>query len=349
MVLPPRTACRLLASYEQQAAASAQQQEAEEREVGNYIILKTLGRGSFGRVVLAQHRTTGEQAAVKLLPRGEYVSPACLLASSRLSCMVAMVSWWRAAPCWHEQTQGSAACFCIRLHAAAACRCLPARLAARLQVRQYRTYVGREILHHASLRHPFVICISEVLLTGRWLAVVMEYAAGGDLYRHLLGRGGSGGSAGRRLGEGEARWMFQQLIIGLAYCHERVRPLRSMEGCRAAEAGAAGWRGQRWALPWAGLLTAAAATRPAACRLQGVANRDLKLENLLLEKEPEGVAGDWPLLKICDFGAPAGLLPALLPAGSWICGARVERAGRSRSSSRDAGGLRHVDAALMAS
>jgi hypothetical protein len=43
--------------------------------VGNCTILKTLGRGSFGRVVLAQHSATGELAAVKLLPRGDYVSP----------------------------------------------------------------------------------------------------------------------------------------------------------------------------------------------------------------------------------------------------------------------------------
>jgi serine/threonine protein kinase len=55
-----------------------------------------------------------------------------------------------------------------------------------------------------------------------------------------------------------------------------------------------------------------------------VANRDLKLENLLLEKEPSGVAGDWPLLKICDFGAPTGLLPepaASCQLGLWTKGA----------------------------
>ena len=34
--------------------------------------------------------------------------------------------------------------------------------------------------------------------------------------------------------------------------------------------------------------------------LQGVANRDLKLENLLLDRE--GNTGIRPLLKICDFG-----------------------------------------------
>ena len=34
--------------------------------------------------------------------------------------------------------------------------------------------------------------------------------------------------------------------------------------------------------------------------LQGIANRDLKLENLLLDRD--GHDGTRPLLKICDFG-----------------------------------------------
>lgn len=55
-----------------------------------------------------------------------------------------------------------------------------------------------------------------------------------------------------RLKEAVARWFFQQLTIGVDYCHKR-----------------------------------------------GVANRDIKLENTLLQK----VNGlPLPLLKICDFG-----------------------------------------------
>lgn len=34
--------------------------------------------------------------------------------------------------------------------------------------------------------------------------------------------------------------------------------------------------------------------------MQGIANRDLKLENLLLDRD--GHDGTRPLLKICDFG-----------------------------------------------
>ena len=75
----------------------------------------------------------------------------------------------------------------------------------------------------------------------QYLAIVMEYAAGGDMFQYVKARGG--------LDEADARWFFQQLIIGLDYCHR-----------------------------------------------SGVVNRDIKLENTLLD------GGARPLLKICDFG-----------------------------------------------
>lgn len=69
----------------------------------------------------------------------------------------------------------------------------------------------------------------------------MEYAPGGDMLEFVKKKNG--------LSESEARWFFQQLIIGLDYCHR-----------------------------------------------MGVASRDIKLENTLLDDS------QWPLLKICDFG-----------------------------------------------
>ena len=71
-------------------------------------------------------------------------------------------------------------------------------------------------------------------------------SAGGDLFQYV-----SKHHARCQLQEQEARWIFQQLIIGLDYCHS-----------------------------------------------QGVANRDLKLENILLDSNDT----KQPLIKICDFG-----------------------------------------------
>jgi len=64
---------------------------------------------------------------------------------------------------------------------------------------------------------------------------------GGDMFEYVVRKGG--------LKESEARWFFQQLIVGVDYLHR-----------------------------------------------MGVASRDIKLENTLLDGSPR------PLLKICDFG-----------------------------------------------
>ena len=58
---------------------------------------------------------------------------------------------------------------------------------------------------------------SQVFLTPTHLAIAMEYAQGGDLFNYTLGHRPHG-----RLAEQQARWIFQQLIIGLDYCHRRV-------------------------------------------------------------------------------------------------------------------------------
>ena len=55
---------------------------------------------------------------------------------------------------------------------------------------------------------------AQVFLTPTHLAVVTEYARDGDL-RALLAKG-------RRLSEGKARFLLQQLVSAVAYCHCEV-------------------------------------------------------------------------------------------------------------------------------
>ncbi|KDP30449.1 hypothetical protein JCGZ_17137 [Jatropha curcas] len=76
--------------------------------------------------------------------------------------------------------------------------------------------VQREIINHRSLRHPNIVKFKEVLLTPTHLAIVMEYAAGGELFARICSAG--------RFSEDESRFFFQQLISGVSYCH-------SMEIC----------------------------------------------------------------------------------------------------------------------
>ncbi|CAN1834738.1 Serine/threonine-protein kinase SAPK3 [Linum perenne] len=77
-------------------------------------------------------------------------------------------------------------------------------------------HVRREIINHRSLTHPNIVRFKEVLLTPTHLAIVMEYAAGGELFERICSAG--------RFSEDESRFFFQQLISGVSYCH-------SMEIC----------------------------------------------------------------------------------------------------------------------
>ncbi|MFS7947697.1 putative protein kinase CAMK-OST1L family [Helianthus anomalus] len=105
--------------------------------------------------------------------------------------------------------------------------------------------VQREIINHRSLRHPNIVRFREVcsfsfafgisclitnraanettycysnlvfhlqlILTPTHLAIVMEYASGGELFDRISNAG--------RFNEDEARFFFQQLISGVSYCH----------------------------------------------------------------------------------------------------------------------------------
>ncbi|KAJ8478543.1 hypothetical protein OPV22_022270 [Ensete ventricosum] len=71
--------------------------------------------------------------------------------------------------------------------------------------------VAREIINQRSLCHPNIIRFKEVVLTPTHLAIVMEYAAGGELFDRICHAG--------RFSEDEARYFFQQLISGVSYCH----------------------------------------------------------------------------------------------------------------------------------
>lgn len=72
--------------------------------------------------------------------------------------------------------------------------------------------VERELLNHRMLSgHPMIIRFREVFLTTTHLGIAMEYAAGGELFDRIVKAG--------RFSEDEARYFFQQLISGVAWCH----------------------------------------------------------------------------------------------------------------------------------
>ncbi|KAL8151916.1 hypothetical protein V2J09_021724 [Rumex salicifolius] len=80
-------------------------------------------------------------------------------------------------------------------------------------------HVQREIMNHRALKHPNIIRFKEVFLTPTHLAIVMEYAAGGELFERICTAG--------RFSEDEAKYFFLQLISGVSYCHSMSSVLHS--------------------------------------------------------------------------------------------------------------------------
>jgi len=73
------------------------------------------------------------------------------------------------------------------------------------------TNVEREILIHRTMTHPNIVKFKGVSLSQADLVILMEYASGGELFSHIQKKG--------KIPENEARYFFQQLICGVAYCH----------------------------------------------------------------------------------------------------------------------------------
>jgi serine/threonine-protein kinase SRK2 len=78
-----------------------------------------------------------------------------------------------------------------------------------------------EFVNHSKLsRHAHVIQFREVFLTDDYLCIVMEYAVGGTLLGHVRQNGA--------LGEASARRFFQQLMLGVDFCHRNNVALRDI-------------------------------------------------------------------------------------------------------------------------
>ncbi|KAD6453035.1 hypothetical protein E3N88_07740 [Mikania micrantha] len=108
----------------------------------------------------------------------------------------------------------------------------------------------REVAAMRRLNHPNILRLHEVMATKTKIYLVMELAAGGELFTQLVRR--------RKMKEATARFYFQQLVSALHFCHQN-----------------------------------------------GVAHRDLKPQNLLLDEHGS--------LKVSDFGLSA--LPESLKDG----------------------------------
>lgn len=120
--------------------------------IRNYVLGRTLGIGSFGKVKLAEHLLTNQLTAIKIVNRD------------------------------------------------------------RIKTLGVREKINREVRILQRFVHPNIIRLYDVIETPTDIFLVMEYASGGELFDYIVSNG--------RLPEEEARKYFQQIISGVAYCHE---------------------------------------------------------------------------------------------------------------------------------
>lgn len=73
--------------------------------------------------------------------------------------------------------------------------------------------IKREIGTLKLLKHPNVVRLHEVLASKTKIYMVLEYVTGGELFDRLASNG--------KLSEAEGRKLFQQLIDGVSYCHDK--------------------------------------------------------------------------------------------------------------------------------
>ena len=79
--------------------------------------------------------------------------------------------------------------------------------------------VAREVLNQRlCFHHPHIIQFREVFLTEDHLAIVSEYAVGGDVADYIDRHQAMHKTA--VMTESNARWLFYQLVTGVNFCHQ---------------------------------------------------------------------------------------------------------------------------------
>jgi 5'-AMP-activated protein kinase catalytic alpha subunit len=73
--------------------------------------------------------------------------------------------------------------------------------------------IKREIRTLKVLKHPNIVRLHEVLASKTKIYMVLECVTGGDLFDRIVSKG--------KLSETQGRKMFQQLIDGVSYCHNK--------------------------------------------------------------------------------------------------------------------------------
>ena len=92
-------------------------------------------------------------------------------------------------------------------------RITSSRVAIKQIPKSMSAVLTREIHHHRQLHHPHVTQMYEVIATESSIWIVTELCCGGELFDYLVEKG--------RLAEDEAKIIFGQLCLAVAYLHDK--------------------------------------------------------------------------------------------------------------------------------
>ena len=200
VVIPPAAAQRSVPPEHfsaPQASSSSRAGERPKHEVraasdpqfrwilGDYMLGKTLGAGSMGKVKLGISRSDNEKVAVKIVPRNTSVAGL----RSHIS----------------RAQQGGA----TDVAAAAQSENAMARAVAKDKSKEVR--IVREGSLQMLLRHPYVCGMHEMIVHTNHYYMVFEYINGGQMLDYIISHG--------RLRERSARSFARQIGSALQYCH----------------------------------------------------------------------------------------------------------------------------------
>ncbi|KAJ0063241.1 hypothetical protein NL108_015037 [Boleophthalmus pectinirostris] len=165
--------------------------------VGNYRLLKTIGKGNFAKVKLARHILTGRESG-----RNKGV-----VHDARSIKHDLLRSGVRKEPETSQEFKTGKDC--------------PERDRERKSTirsnynkqMDFRVSLFREVRIMKILNHPNIVKLFEVIETERTLYLVMEYASGGEVFDYLVAHG--------RMKEKEARAKFRQIVSAVQYCHQK--------------------------------------------------------------------------------------------------------------------------------
>ncbi|XP_058438208.1 MAP/microtubule affinity-regulating kinase 3 isoform X3 [Marmota monax] len=170
----------------------------EQPHIGNYRLLKTIGKGNFAKVKLARHILTGREFfsghnifCLYVVLRMEPGPHACQVA-------IKIIDKTQLNPTSLQKFSADTTSLYVVL---------------RIEPGPHACQLFREVRIMKILNHPNIVKLFEVIETEKTLYLIMEYASGGEVFDYLVAHG--------RMKEKEARAKFRQIVSAVQYCHQK--------------------------------------------------------------------------------------------------------------------------------